>query len=320
MQHRRMGRTTSGALLVAGAIAGTSALACSSSSLQMNPDGGPAWSAVTSQAAFPPRMAHVALSFQDRIWIMGGEGTDGAERNDVWSSADGVTWTMATTPTNLATWSPRGLAAGVVFQDKMWLIDGARVGDVWNSTDGASWASMPQPAPFTGRYGHCALVFDDKIWILGGYGAAGTQINDVWSSTDGGTWTKVTDAAAWSPRDNFGCVATGDRMWVIDGVRQGDVWWSIDGATWTQVTPTKPFRPAQAPRSVVWKDEIWLMGGGDLSGQNTSAVFHSPDGVVWNEMTNVPWSPRSFFGAVVHADKVWVIDGDVRVGDVWQMQ
>src|SRR5262245_1959449 len=183
MQHRRMGRTASGAWLVAGAIAGMSALACSSSS---KVDGAPgaAWSAVIPQAAFPPRMAHTTLPFQDRIWIMGGEGTDGAERNDVWSSADGVTWTMAT---DAAAWSPRGLAAGVVFQGKMWLIDGARRGDVWSSADGVQWSSMPQPAPFTGRYGHCALVFDDKLWILGGYGAAGTQINDVWSSTDGGT-------------------------------------------------------------------------------------------------------------------------------------
>jgi len=313
-----MGRTTTGTLFIAGAIAGASALACSSSSKQMTDGAGTAaWAAVTSHAAFPARMSHVALSFQDRIWIMGGEGTDGAERNDVWSSDDGATWTMAT---GAASWSPRGLAAGVVFQNAMWLIDGSRLSDVWTSTDGAAWTSVNQAAAFAPRFGHCALVFHDKIWILGGYGAGGTQINDVWSSTDGATWTKVTDAAAWSPRDNFGCVVSGGMMWVIDGVRQGDVWTSTDGATWTPVTPTTPFRPVQAPRSVAWQGEIWLMGGGDLSGGNVNAVFHSADGVTWKEMADVPWSPRSFFAAVVDLGWVWVIDGDVRVGDVWTLQ
>ena len=38
---------------------------------------------------------------------------------------------------------------------------------------------MPQAAPFLPRFGHCALVFGDKIWILGGYSAAGAPINDV---------------------------------------------------------------------------------------------------------------------------------------------
>src|SRR4051812_35126739 len=118
MQSRRMRRIARGTLFIAGAIAGASTFACSSSSKQATDGAGTAaWAAVTPHAAFPPRMAHVALSFQDRIWIMGGEGTDGADRNDVWSSADGATWTMET---GAASWSPRGLAAGVVFQNAMW--------------------------------------------------------------------------------------------------------------------------------------------------------------------------------------------------------
>ena len=73
----------------------------------------------------------------------------------------------------------------------MWLIDGARLSDVWTSTDGAAWTAVPQVAPVPARYGARALVFDGKLWILGGYGGdLGTQLNDVWSSTDGATWTR----------------------------------------------------------------------------------------------------------------------------------
>jgi hypothetical protein len=301
-------------------LLGLTSLACNAkTSIGEVPDaaGTPAWSAVAVTAAFPPRMSHLGLAFHGRIWIMGGEGQDGAERNDVWSSADGRSWTMATAA---ADWSVRGLAAGVVFQDKMWLIDGVRESDVWTSTDGAAWTAVAQAAPFPGRFGQCALVFNDKIWIIGGYGAAGTSINDVWSSTDGATWMQVTAAADWSPRDDFGCVVFGGKMCVIDGVHQGDVWTSTDGASWTAVTPTAPFTPTKALQSVVWKGEIWTLGGGDGAGQVVNAVFHSPDGVVWTQMADVPWRSREFFASVVLADKVWLIDGNERLGDVWKME
>src|SRR4051794_31011942 len=73
------------------------------------------WTVAASPAAFPPRMGHLGMVFKDRMWIMAGEGTDGDDRNDVWSSADGKTWTMATAA---AAWSPRSLAGGAVFNDK----------------------------------------------------------------------------------------------------------------------------------------------------------------------------------------------------------
>jgi hypothetical protein len=323
MEGKKRRQSTVPVLL--GVMAGASVLACSSSSLMSpNADGGgdvvagpAAWSRAGT-AAFPPRMSHLGLVLDNRIWIMGGQGSDGTLRNDVWSSADGVAWTMATAA---AAWSPRELTAGVVYQNKMWLVDGSpRSSEVWTSTDGATWTSVTQAAPFSPRYGHCALVHDDKVWILGGYGASGADLNDVWSSTDGATWARATPAAAWSPRSNFGCVAHAGKMWVIDGVRQGDVWTSTDGVTWTAVTPTMPFVPSLTLATVVWRGEMWTLGGYDILGQPINAVFHSPDGVAWTRMADVPWSPRTFGAAVVHADKVWLIDGDVRLGEVWKME
>jgi N-acetylneuraminic acid mutarotase len=212
------------------------------------------------------------------------------------------------------------LAGGAVFKDKMWLFDGVRESDAWQSTDGATWTAVAQTAPFSPRYGHCVLAFENKLWILGGYGPEGTQINDVWSSTDGAAWTQVTPAADWSPRDNFGCVVFAGKMWVIDGAREGDVWTSTDGAHWTEVTPTAPFTPVLSLQSVAWNNELWTMGGEDPSGAEVNDVFHSPDGVVWTKMANVPWSPRVFFSALVFKDKAWVIDGDVRDGAVWKLE
>ncbi|MFA7162277.1 MAG: hypothetical protein WC083_06880, partial [Candidatus Methanomethylophilaceae archaeon] len=46
------------------------------------------------------------------------------------------------------------------------------------------------------RSDHQALVYDGKMWVLGG-----SSRNDVWCSTDGESWTQVTSSAGWSARD-----------------------------------------------------------------------------------------------------------------------
>ncbi len=72
--------------------------------------------------------------------------------------------------------------------------------------------------------GHQSVVFDGKIWVLGGYNKQGTEINDVWYSSDGAHWVQQTEHAPWSPRDLFVALVFKDKLWVIDGSRTGDVW------------------------------------------------------------------------------------------------
>jgi N-acetylneuraminic acid mutarotase len=300
---------------------GASTLGCSKAVMPDDPGheedaGTPAWSLAGTPPSFAPRRAHLGLVFDNRIWIMGGEDTGGDALNDVWASTDGATWSQVTAA---AAWSARESPAGTVYKNKMWLIDGAREGDVWTSTDGATWTAIQQVVQFPPRYGHCSLVFKDKLWIIGGYGDQG-EINDVWSSTDGATWSQVTAAAAWSPRADAGCVVKDGKMWVIDGTRAGDVWTSTDGATWTAVAQTKPFIPSLMVPAVVWRGEIWTLGGYDNTGQDNNAVFHSPNGAAWTRMLDVPWSPRTYGAAVVFDDKVWLIDGNPRLGEVWKLE
>ena len=50
--------------------------------------------------------------------------------------------------------------------------------DVWHSTDGADWVRDGEAA-WSVRHEPGALVFEDRIWIIGGFGK--TLYNDVWS-------------------------------------------------------------------------------------------------------------------------------------------
>jgi dihydrofolate reductase len=120
------------------------------------------------------------LAFDDKMWVIGGK-TDSGEKNDVWSSTNGISWT---TTTDKADFSARVGHQSVVFDEKMWVIGGfadSNKNDVWSSTDGISWTTATDEAAFSGRDDHQSVVFDEKIWVIGGDDNLDRQ-NDIWYS------------------------------------------------------------------------------------------------------------------------------------------
>ena len=125
----------------------------------------------------------MSLSFDGRIWLIGGWYNGrlpghGASR-EVWSSTDGVNWTMATKD---AGWSPRFAAGAVVFKGRMWILGGTEdyyfgddaslKNDVWSSADGEDWKRETASAPWSPRAYHAAVVHDGKLWVIGEIGRA----------------------------------------------------------------------------------------------------------------------------------------------------
>jgi hypothetical protein len=190
------------------------------------------WTQATAAAAFPARMFHSSVVFNDgsgeKIYVIGGQIFDGttAVTNDVWSSSDGITWTVVTPAAGFAA---RQYHSSVVYNNKIWVIggqtSGGNVNDVWYSPDGANWTQATAAAAFPVRNGHTSLVFDNgggsRMWVIGGAGAA--DYNDVWSSADGVTWTQATAASGWTGRKWHSSVVYGNKMWVIaSGIIEGD--------------------------------------------------------------------------------------------------
>ncbi len=72
------------------------------------------------------------------------------QHNDVWSTADGTSWTQNTAA---AAFSARGLITLFVHNNELWLAGGLAAGplnDVWRSSDGAAWrlgVSLPITSP-----------------------------------------------------------------------------------------------------------------------------------------------------------------------------
>ena len=223
-----------------------------------------------------------------------------------------------------AKFSPRCGAASVVFKDKIWILGGWAGGsdldglnDVWCSSDGVHWSEATSNAEWSGRFGHAAVVFKNKIWILGP--------NDVWNSEDGIHWKKVVSNPEWAPRKRHTAVVFQDKIWIIGGLASGewlnDVWNSEDGIHWTQVVSNAPWSGRASHSSVVFKDKIWVMGGwiGD-AGNPSNDVWFSIDGKNWEKAPSPGWEPRSEFVALVYKDKMCIIGGrgtDWYKNDVW---
>jgi hypothetical protein len=238
-------------------------------------------------------------------------------------------WTPAT---EHAQFSDRQGHSTVVFDDSLWVIGGMRAktpstyfSEVWRSDDGITWTLVTPDAAFGGRAGHRSVVFDNRIWVIGGRdGKTLDPLNDVWYSADGITWTQATASAPFAPRWDFGLTVFDGRMWVLGGSEDGpthnDVWYSSDGVTWTEATPHAGFSSRMEPSAVTYNGKIWVTGGFDWAGVYND-IWTSEDGVKWTLVSpHAPFIPRRYQNMESAGGKLWVIggsDGKNTINDVW---
>ena len=240
-----------------------------------SPDG-VEWTCTVEEAPWEHSDLSPSMVFNDRMWLMGGRKLPGKENsNKVWSSVDGTEWVLETDDPG---WCPRVSASFAVFKDRMWLMGGTEnfyedtdetlKNDVWSTADGREWRLEIENAAWAKRTHAQTVVFDGKLWIMGGgrWNPETIPMNDVWCSEDGVNWTQVTDAAPWDPRMWFSLVVYRDRMWVLGGWSRtngnfGDVWYSKDGKNWTELKSDVIWQNRHEHSAVVFQDKIWLYGG-----------------------------------------------------------
>jgi hypothetical protein len=273
--------------------------------------------------------------------------------NDVWESGDrGVSWRrLQTPPSGDAMWAERGYFQAVSKGGAMFVVGGQNfaVGpnpacqfpaagppvcppmqapfvprstffaDVWRSTDGAAWERVAADAPFGGRAGLSAAVFQGWIYVLGGSrgddiaigGSGRVLFNDVWRSRDGRSWERMTVAAPWSPRAGAAVVVRGGWLYLLGGEDGflctpgptglrcpyfNDVWRSRDGAAWELVTAAAGWSPRPGHQCQALRGQIVCFGGfGFPTGAPTVAahpidMWASRDGRRWQELPIAPWN------------------------------
>lgn len=188
---------------------------------------GAQWERATADAGWSPRLAAGCVTFKDRMWILGGTenyyfGDEASLKNDVWSSANGRDWELAT---GHAGWSPRAYHQAVVLNDKIYVLGGGNYvaeyqahNDVWTSTDGVNWERVTAAAPWQPRLWFSAVAYRDRIWVLGGWSNnPSTNWGDVWYSKDGKTWHELESDVIWKARHEHSAYVFEDKLWIAGG-------------------------------------------------------------------------------------------------------
>lgn len=239
------------------------------------------------------------------------------------AGAETGTWTLLRAE---AAFSPRDTAEEAVFKGYLWLSNGYYHGnvlsrDLWRSKDGVEWARVSDATPYDG-YSELA-VFQDALWAIKG---------SVWRSEDGETWTQVLAETPFGVRGYGEVVVFQDALWQLGS--GPDVWRSTDGADWTRVVEAAPFGDRSAAAVTVFAGKLWLLGGktpgandppeqGYKDTTTHNDVWCSADGITWERvLEHAPWTPRQWFPAVVHRDRLWIIGGydnvnGANLNDVW---
>ncbi len=180
------------------------------------------------------------------------------------------------------------------------------------------WQLALKNAPWSERDASWGVVFQDKIWILGGVGGIYPNYEDikgdVWNSNDGIHWVKVTDKAPWAARRGHVSFVFQDKIWLVGGVKKGeiflnDVWFSEDGINWTLVTNNASWLPRKGFSVVVFNNKIFLLGGMSIKGA-VNDVWVSKNGKDWYLVQeHAAWSPRYDLAAEVFDNKIWISGG-----------
>ncbi|MEH6680218.1 MAG: hypothetical protein V7724_06690 [Sediminicola sp.] len=171
---------------------------------------------------------------------------------------------------------------------------------------------------FPSRYRHSSVVYEDKLWVMGGN--KGPIIvaefeNDIWNSTNGTNWSSVNIDASYPPRELFPSIVFKDKIWIFGGnifdnslAGSNDIWTSEDGVTWLENVKNAEFPPRFAHTATIFRGEIWIIAGHSNGFKND--VWKSVDGISWTNVTeSAPFSVREFHTTVVFDDKIWIIGG-----------
>jgi len=311
-----------------------------------NSDDGVSWTPVTTFGDGPYRLRSQLVEFNNRLYLIGGEGSrfgyvDDFYRDDVWSTADGITWTE-TTPD--APWSGRWDHSAFVFNGRLWIVSGAvypsYVGgdDAWSSADGRNWVQETSGGPFS--TGAMAAVMNGRIWVVGGTTSSDSLSASVYSSADGRTWRTETTTAPYPGRLGAAFHALNGRLYLIAGwtgwdratgadFRANDVWSSADGINWVEEVHEAPFNPRYGQGTTVHDGRIWVVAGdfrdeqtqgGDYDINYTNEVWSTSNGSTWQEHSPHAGFYASAPDAISANGRMWIVGGNDAVNmrdEIW---
>lgn len=171
------------------------------------------WTTISITSNLPHRFFYHPFVFDSKIWIIGGEDKN-TKYNDIWNSEDGITWVKQ--KDNLP-FGKRSNSWIVTLNNTLYLLNN----DVWSSKDGINWQKVTAEIVNGEQiFGYAAVVFDEKIWLIG-CDRNGEFSSQVLFSSDGKNWQA--DNAPWLPRGGIAATVHKGKIYMTGGKYGGTI-------------------------------------------------------------------------------------------------
>lgn len=178
-----------------------------------------------------------------------------------------------------------------------------------------SWRSLPDMP--RARFGHCAVLFQDRIWLIGGKNQFANSIKEVdCYNLKTGQW-ETEASVLHHARYNAAATVYQDKIFVIGGQNERQILSSVEyydpaEKKWKEWTPL-PF-PREGANAVVFDSLLYVIGG-----IRSKGFFPTPTDIIeyWDEKTkswleSSTWrlqKPRALMQSVVIDSFVYVLGG-----------
>ena len=160
------------------------------------------------------------------------------------------------------------------------------------------------------------LVYNNKMWTIGGGGDSGANLQKVFSSTDGLTWTEEGTDSFPVDIQMHRAEVFNNKIFVMGGsdsdLKDYDtVYSSSDGQSWS-LEGTMP-GGTRLHSSVVHQGVLHVFGGraSGAFGSTVNLHYYSTNGTTWSSGTGLPENSRQH--QTTHfAGKVWFTGGNIN--------
>ncbi|BAU54024.1 hypothetical protein [Mucilaginibacter gotjawali] len=240
---------------------------------------GQSWTPSAALAPWQDRKGCAVCVFNDKMWLMGGEKQSSC-LNDVWSSADGITWIPES---NAAHWPARKDFGCYTMPGtgKMYIVGGADNGgnffnDLWSTADGTNWTLESNNAFSTGRSGMAIAAPGPTAFAVGGTTSNG-NVNETYSSSDGKTWNKM-GTPAWAARTDAKASINISGLYFGYGTNNNASFYDLFTLNGTGCYLNPLSQPASnvSPFLLDYQEALWLVGGSQGSALNQNIWSYNP--------------------------------------------
>jgi hypothetical protein len=205
----------------------------------------------------------------------------------------------------------------VIWKDKAWVIGGNQSfvpgSSVYSSEDGEHWQAEKNVPKVTDRKDLGALVYHDKLFIIGGSDQDRMlPYRDVWSTEDGNFWTHLADGEGLIDTQSGGQSSLIEFDGKMLCYPNHDLASSYDGSYWW---------PDSSDIKFTYRESFVVFDGQIVSFGHEGGVFYtSNDAKKWTKNLLDYHLMRDSPSLSVFENKLWLIGGDFLISGYYATQ